>query len=313
LKNFSPTRKDKKFIHHSTSIDHPSDVVLADGLYFKSNNQINPEMEDHLLLLHKEGIEQQAQITEDNVEKKQTKTIKDNARKKQTKDAENNTEKKRTSKIVKFDENKQLNPDVEDRLALSSKEEVEKQVKDVENKPTTEIFKFDENKQLNPEKEDRLALSYKEELEKQVKDVENQAEKKQISEIFEFDDNTQLNENIPGISMSFLDRLIHQLTRPRASKIDDFNDEEFSEINQNEITAVSNDNIDQFLDNKNKLENGTTLKDSIATFIEELTEETEVIRGSIDYETLHNRRSRRAKSVFSGVQNNKVLDNRTSL
>ena len=86
--------------------------------------------------------------------------------------------------------------------------------------------------------EDDLSALYKEKLAKEANDVAENAGKKQI---FEFDRDVMVNENIPGVSMSFLNRLLHQITRPQASIIDDSIDEEFTEIDPSEITAVSND------------------------------------------------------------------------
>jgi hypothetical protein len=113
--------------------------------------------------------------------------------------------------------------------------------------------------------------------------------------------------------MSFLDRLIHQLTRPRASQVYETNDEEFTEIEPSEIAAVTNDNIDPALDKENKLKTDTSFKNSILSFIEELNEETDVIRGSIDEKTLFNRRREKAKSIFPAIQDNQPLFSRTSL
>jgi hypothetical protein len=156
-------------------------------------------------------------------------------------------------------------------------------------------------------------LLYKEGIEKQAKDIAENAEKKPISEIFEFDQDTQLNENIPGTNMSFLDRLLHQLTRPKSPEVDDLSDDEFTQIDETEITAVNNDNIDQSLIKENKLNKNTSLANSIRSFIEELFEEKDVIRGTLDEETLLNRRSRKAKTSIPMIQNKQVLATRTSI
>jgi UDP-N-acetylglucosamine pyrophosphorylase len=113
--------------------------------------------------------------------------------------------------------------------------------------------------------------------------------------------------------MSFLDRLFHQLTRPPSSELDDISDEEFTEIDEKEITTVINNNIDQSLNNQDKLKKQNSLTKTIQSFIDEITEETHVIRGTLDEETLFNRRSRKAKYSFSTVENKQTLINRTSL
>ncbi len=162
--------------------------------------------------------------------------------------------------------------------------------------------------------EDHLSSIYKEEIEKQAKDVVEDAEKKQTSEIFELNETNQVNENIPGISMSFLDRLYHQLTRPRASMYADPSDEEFTEIDQDEITSVTNDSADQALVNGgNQSKEHGSLKTTLRSFIEELTEEKDVIWGSMDHDSLCNRRSRKAKSSQPVFGHQQVLVNRTSL
>ncbi len=190
-----------------------------------------------------------------------------------------------------------------------------KQAKDADDNATKkQMSKFDENNQLNSEIEDPLLLSYKKKIDDEAKVVEKEVEAKRLSEIFEFDNNDQLNENVPGVNMSFLDRLLHQLTRPR-DPVNSYNypsDDEYTEIDHREVTAVTNDNIIESSYNENKMKNNIPLKESLQTFIEELIEETDVIRGSIDEETLFNRRSRIAKSSLPMIKKNQIEINGTS-
>lgn len=141
-----------------------------------------------------------------------------------------------------------------------------------------------------PEMEDPLSLMYKNKIAKEAHDVTENAGTKQI---FEFDNSVVLNENIPGVNMSFLDRLLHQLTRPRSPEVDNFNDdEEFTEIDEKEITNVTNSNIkpqQQQFNYEDDTKEDISLVDSVRSFIEELHEETDVILGTIDQETLFNR------------------------
>ena len=167
---------------------------------------------------------------------------------------------------------------------------------------------FQSNDQLNKEMKDELSLLFKENIVKQANNVTKDAETKQISEIFEFDKNTLLNENIPGISMSFLDRLFHQITRPRDSKFDYSSDDDFAEIDQTEITAVVNDSFDHSLDSDDKAKDDNSVKNSIRSFFEEISEETEVIRGILKQQTLINRRSEKAKTSPQPIEK---TDNQT--
>jgi hypothetical protein len=164
-------------------------------------------------------------------------------------------------------------------------------------------FKF--NNQFNSDIEDHLSLLYKQGIEARAKEVNEEAEKKSVSEIFEFNDNIQLNENMPGISMSFLDRLFHQLTRPSASTLDDYSDEEFTEIDDSEVTTISNNNTDlvNSRDDKNKSTYDIPFIRTMQSFITDLREEADVILGTLDEDTFINRRSRRAKSLVP-VNNN---------
>ena len=79
--------------------------------------------------------------------------------------------------------------------------------------------------------------------------------------------------------MNFLDRLFHQLTRPPSPGIDEIDDEEFEVIDPSEITTVVNNNADH---NENKLKENESFIDSVHTFFQDLNEETDVIRGTLD-------------------------------
>jgi hypothetical protein len=158
-------------------------------------------------------------------------------------------------------------------------------------------------------------LLYRQTIENQKKDNEEYEEKKSESVIFEFEKNIHFSENIPGISMNFLDRLFHQITRPPPSDIDEFSDEEFSEIDPSEITTVINNNtdIDKSNNQQNKSNEDESLIDAIRTFLDDLYEETDVIRGTLDEETFINRRSRRAKSSIPSTGDNRVVIAQSSI
>lgn len=153
---------------------------------------------------------------------------------------------------------------------------------------------------LTVEEKDDLSLSYKDKIAKEANDVAENAGKTQI---FEFDNDVGLNENIPGVNMSFLNRLFHQLTRPSVTEFDCPSDEEFAEIDETEIIAVTNNNIEQPMDDEDNSKESTSLQKLIRSFIEELGEETDVIRGRIDDEALFNRRSRRARVSSPFIEN----------
>ena len=144
-------------------------------------------------------------------------------------------------------------------------------------------------------KEDSLTLLYKEKIARDAEDAANNAGKIQI---FEFERDLGVNENIPGVPQSFLDRLFHQLTRPRAPDLDEPIEEDFTEIDPTEITAIVNDNTEKASDD---LKDEPSLKLTIQSFFEELGEETDVILGKIDDETLFNRRSRRSRSLVAST------------
>ena len=159
-------------------------------------------------------------------------------------------------------------------------------------------------------KEDPLLLSYKNKIEQEAKIVSENAGKKQL---FEFDNTLDLNDNVPGVNMSFLDRLIHQLTRPRQSKVEYDSDEEFTDIDESEVTAIVNHNIQQTPEYNDTTKEESTFKDVILSFFGELNEETDVILGTIDQETLVNRRSHRARSSILSDDNKEELVNRNSI
>ena len=156
--------------------------------------------------------------------------------------------------------------------------------------------------------DDGLLQLYRDTIVKQVKETEAKVEKKQTSEIFEFDENMRWNEPMHGMSMNLLDRLLHQWTRPAwSNNVDDDNDE-FTVIDETEITTVINNGAD-FQTSSEEM----SLVEKIRSFIDELGEETEVIRGSIDEETLRNRRRYRTKSWVSMIDTNKRLVSQTSI
>jgi hypothetical protein len=149
---------------------------------------------------------------------------------------------------------------------------------------------------------------YKNKIEQEAQNVVENAGKKQL---FEFDNTVELNENIPGVNMSFLDRLIHQLTRPRHSNVGSFSDDdEFTIIDETEITTVVNQ---QLLDYEDTTKEESPFKDFLRSFVEELNEEKDVIRGTIDHETLVNRRSHRARSSLLLNDSKESLVNRNSI
>ncbi|CAF2948924.1 unnamed protein product [Rotaria sp. Silwood2] len=67
----SPLEKNHASHHFSTSKDLSSNIFSFDGLYFKTNNQSNIEMQDHLSLLTKQATRTQEKEGKDRVEKKQ--------------------------------------------------------------------------------------------------------------------------------------------------------------------------------------------------------------------------------------------------
>ncbi|CAF3848753.1 unnamed protein product [Rotaria sp. Silwood1] len=67
----SPTEKNHTSYHVSTSKDLSSDIFSSDGLYFKTNNQLDTEMQEHLSSLYKQAIEKQEKVIEDKLENNQ--------------------------------------------------------------------------------------------------------------------------------------------------------------------------------------------------------------------------------------------------
>jgi len=124
-----------------------------------------------------------------------------------------------------------------------------------------------------------------------------------MCEIFEFDENVVLNENIPGISMNFLDQLFYQLKPSSTSEVDNSNDENFTEIDPSEIIAVINYNADI---DKNKLKGPSPFMKTIRLFINDLHDEAKVVCGIVDEEVLVHRRSREAKSSLLSTENHQL-------
>ena len=155
---------------------------------------------------------------------------------------------------------------------------------------------------------DGLSQLYRETIARQVKETEAQVATKQTSEIFEFDESMRSNEAMHGMSMNLLDRLLHQWTRPAWSANGSDHDDEFTVIEETEIRTVVNDNAD-FPTSSEEI----SLVERIRSFIDELSEESEVIRGSIDKDTLLNRRRHRTKSSLLKLSMDKKLVSQTSI
>ncbi|CAF1569538.1 unnamed protein product [Adineta ricciae] len=162
---------------------------------------------------------------------------------------------------------------------------------------------FKSDGQLNADSEDRLTLLYREGIKKQAMEVEAAAEKKQTYEIFEFDDKVELNENIPGVNMGFLDRLFHQLTRKPPSESDYYSDDVFENVEPREVRAVFNSYTST---DEPESTYEPTFMDTIRSFIDDIVEEADVIRGVIDETVLADRRKRRAQSISSSTNSGQV-------
>ena len=162
---------------------------------------------------------------------------------------------------------------------------------------------FKSNGQLSADSEDRLTLLYREGIKKQAREVEAAAEKKQTYEIFEFDDKVELNENIPGVNMGFLDRLFHQLTRKPPSESDYYSDDVFENVEQREVRAVFNSYTST---DETESTSEPTFMNSIRSFIDDIVEEADVIRGVIDETVFADRRKRRAQSMSSSVNSGQI-------
>ncbi|CAF0971077.1 unnamed protein product [Rotaria magnacalcarata] len=153
--------------------------------------------------------------------------------------------------------------------------------------------------ETNKEIENNLSLSYKELIEKQAKEISTQAEEKQVSQIF------QSTERRSDISMSLVDQLSTELTEDTNNSNDDI----FEEIDHNEKPAVANDNgsSDKLFDSIIKLTDNIPFINDIRSFIDEIGEETNVLLGFMDEESLVNRRSRRAKFSSSSIKDDNTL------
>ncbi|CAF3323175.1 unnamed protein product [Rotaria socialis] len=153
--------------------------------------------------------------------------------------------------------------------------------------------------EINKEIENNLSLSYKELIEKRAREISTQAEEKQVSQIF------QSTGRSSDIGMSSVD----QLSTESAGDTKNSNDDIFEEINYNVKTAVANDNgdSDKLFDSITKLKDNIPFINDIRSFIDEIGEETNVLLGSMDEESLVNRRSRKAKSTFLSTKDDNAL------
>ncbi|CAF5038011.1 unnamed protein product [Rotaria sp. Silwood1] len=163
---------------------------------------------------------------------------------------------------------------------------------------------FKTTHQSDTEMQDHLSLLSKQVTQIQEKEEKSKVENKQIFDIFQLNNPTQLNENNSQKTMGFLSRLYHQLTRPADSEIDYLDDDVFIDIDDSKITAVVNDNtnIDSSSNVENKITDTIPFLNKIRSFMDELTEEKDVIMGTIDEETLFNRRSRKEKSSILPIR-----------
>ncbi|CAF3626701.1 unnamed protein product [Rotaria sordida] len=154
---------------------------------------------------------------------------------------------------------------------------------------------FKTNNQLDTEIENQVSLLSNQVIQKQEQKKKDTVEKKQIFDIFQLNENVHLNKKNPEKTMGFLSRLFHQLTRSSSSEFDYLDDDVFIDIDETEIAAVVNNNAD--IDVSSNVENKTTdtipFMNTIRSFIDELNEEKDVITGTIDEETLANRRRNR--------------------
>lgn len=168
---------------------------------------------------------------------------------------------------------------------------------------TSDGLYFKSDGQMDADSEDRLTLLYREGIKKQAMEVEEAAEKKQIYEIFEFDDKVELNENIPGVNMSFLDRLFHQLTRKPPSESDCYSDDVFENVERREVTTVFNSYSST---DETESTQEPTFMDTIRSFISEIAEEADVIRGVIDETVFADRRKRQIESESSSRNSGQI-------
>ncbi|CAF3267469.1 unnamed protein product [Rotaria sp. Silwood2] len=173
---------------------------------------------------------------------------------------------------------------------------------------------FKTNNQLDTEMEDHLSLLSKQAIEKQKKEEKNKVEEKHIFDIFQLNNNIHLKENNSEEKMGFFSRLYHQLTRSSPSEIDYLDDDVFIDIDENEITAVVNNNTDMntSFNVESKFIDNIPFVNNFKSFIDELTEEKDVIMGNIDEEILFNRRSQKAKSSLVPIKTNETFYIQTS-
>jgi hypothetical protein len=162
---------------------------------------------------------------------------------------------------------------------------------------------FKSDHYFDTETKDHLSSLFHERIKQQAKEAEETAEQKQLCEIFEFDEHIALNENIPGVNMSFLDRLFHQLTRSPPPEVDYLSDDVFEDVSPREITTVVNENTD--IDGNNAKDDSSILE-NLCLFIDDLNEETNVIRGLLDENIFLSRRSRRAKLSHLSIDNTQI-------
>ncbi|CAF1114741.1 unnamed protein product [Adineta ricciae] len=194
------------------------------------------------------------------------------------------------------------NKQVTESRGDSSMHRVLKETGNTSNSSDGLYFKSDD--QLKANSEDRLTLLYREGIKRQAMEVELAAEKKQTCEIFEFDDKVELNENIPGVNMGFLDRLLHQLTRKPPSESDYYSDDVFEGGEQREVRTVFNSYTST--DETESTYEPPTFMDTIRSFIDDIVEEADVIRGVIDERVFADRRKRRAQSISSSINSGQV-------
>ena len=149
---------------------------------------------------------------------------------------------------------------------------------------------------LKKRESDRQFLLYHESIESAAREASLEAEKKELAEIFELGVNSS-----PGVSPSFLSRFFRF---PLSSSIQSEEDEEeeeeeFTEIDEKEITSVSNDHY-QSRDEEKKTKKESLLAHSmlggLRSFLRELSEEMEVIRGMTEEEIFFQRRRERGKN-----------------
>ena len=115
------------------------------------------------------------------------------------------------------------------------------------------------------------------------------------------------------MTKKFLDQLnsfqIEKFNKNNLNFNDNYDDDDFIIIDDNEINSITNENhFQNHLNTENE-----NLFQKLRSFFIDLTDETNVIRGSIDQDTLINRRSRKAKSSISLIQHENFLTRQTSI